>query len=275
MPNITNITPPRVPIVDADTGYVSREWYRWFYNLFYATGGENQGAVPTDRGGTGTTQVPTNGQILVGDGTIGNYNATDLGTGAGIGKTVGPGSLSIENTGVLSNIAGNGIEIDQPTGNVTITNTGVLSFSAGATGLLPATATTGDIVLDGILGVANGGTGQSSYTDGQLLIGNSTGNTLDKATLTAGYGITITNGPGSITIEGTSGVSDQENQTATSGQTVFTLTTMTYVPGSNSLSVFIDGVNQQLGVAFTETDSTTVTFTSGLHVGAKVRFATA
>ena len=50
------------------------------------------------------------------------------------------------------------------------------------------------------LGVAYGGTGQTSYTDGQLLIGNSTGNTLTKATLTAGSGISVTNGSGSITI---------------------------------------------------------------------------
>lgn len=50
-----------------------------------------------------------------------------------------------------------------------------------------------------------GGTGQTTYTDGQLLIGNSTGNTLTKATLTAGSGITITNGSGSITIAGTGG----------------------------------------------------------------------
>lgn len=197
MPNITNITPPRVAIIDPRTGAITREWYRWFYNLYYATGGPNGGAIPTNRGGTGTTQVPTNGQILIGNGTTGNYNATDLGTGPGIAKTTGPGSLSIENTGVLSIIAGDGIEIDPISGT------------------------------------------------------------------------------GNITISATSGVSDQENQTATSNQTVFTLTTMTYVPGSNSLSVFIDGVNQQLGAAFTETNSTTVTFTEGLHVGAKVRFATA
>jgi len=50
------------------------------------------------------------------------------------------------------------------------------------------------------LAVGNGGTGQTTYTDGQLLIGNSTGNTLAKATLTAGAGISITNGSGSITI---------------------------------------------------------------------------
>ena len=195
MPNITNITPPRVLLIDERTGAVSREWYRFFYNLFYATGGENGGAVPTDRGGTGTTQVPTNGQILVGNGSTGNYNATDLGVGDGIGKTLGTGTITIENTGVLSIIAGTGIEIDQSTGDVTI--------SAG------------------------------------------------------------------------SATNQQESQIATSGQTVFTLTTMDYLPGSNTLSVFVDGVNQLLGEAFTETNSTTVTFTEGLHVGANVRFATA
>lgn len=54
--------------------------------------------------------------------------------------------------------------------------------------------------------VANGGTGQTSYTNGQLLIGNTTGNTLTKATLTAGSGISITNGAGSITISNTASV---------------------------------------------------------------------
>ncbi len=48
--------------------------------------------------------------------------------------------------------------------------------------------------------VNKGGTGQTSYTDGQLLIGNSSGNGLTKATITAGTGIEVTNGNGSITI---------------------------------------------------------------------------
>lgn len=48
-----------------------------------------------------------------------------------------------------------------------------------------------------------GGTGQSTYTDGQLLIGNTTGNTLTKANLSAGTGISITNGGGSISIAST------------------------------------------------------------------------
>lgn len=70
---------------------------------------------------------------------------------------------------------------------------------------------------------------------------------------------------------------EQEIQTATAGQTVFTLTTMQYQPGTNSLSVFVDGVNQYgpgAQYAFLETDSTTVTFISGLHVGAEVKFTT-
>jgi hypothetical protein len=54
--------------------------------------------------------------------------------------------------------------------------------------------------ITGTLGVANGGTGQTSFTNGQLLIGNTTGNTLTPATLTAGSGVTITNGNGAITV---------------------------------------------------------------------------
>lgn len=69
----------------------------------------------------------------------------------------------------------------------------------------------------------------------------------------------------------------QEIQTATAGQTVFNLTTTQYQPGTNSLSVFVDGVNQYgpgAQYAYLETDSDTVTFVNGLHVGALVKFTT-
>jgi hypothetical protein len=36
--NTTNITPPRVPLIDERTGLISREWYRFFLNLFTLTG---------------------------------------------------------------------------------------------------------------------------------------------------------------------------------------------------------------------------------------------
>ena len=69
---------------------------------------------------------------------------------------------------------------------------------------------------------------------------------------------------------------NQEIFTATAGQTVFTLTAP-YQPGTNSLSVFVDGVNQYgpgAQYAYVETNGLTVTFNSGLHVGAEVKFTT-
>jgi hypothetical protein len=70
--------------------------------------------------------------------------------------------------------------------------------------------------------------------------------------------------------------SQQQIITATANQTVFNLS-ITYQPGTNSLSVFVDGVNQYgpgAQYAYTETDADTVTFVSGLHVGAQVKFTT-
>lgn len=52
-----------------------------------------------------------------------------------------------------------------------------------------------------VLPVANGGTGSGSFTNGQLLIGNTSGNTLTKATLTGTADqVVVTNGGGSITL---------------------------------------------------------------------------
>ena len=36
--NVTNLPAPRVPVLDANTGLMSREWYRFFFNLFVLTG---------------------------------------------------------------------------------------------------------------------------------------------------------------------------------------------------------------------------------------------
>ena len=72
-------------------------------------------------------------------------------------------------------------------------------------------------------------------------------------------------------------VTSEEVQTATAGQTVFTLTTMQYQPGLNNLVVYVDGVNQVEGgtYSYVETSSTVVTFTAGLHLGAIVKFVSA
>jgi hypothetical protein len=75
---------------------------------------------------------------------------------AGISATVSAtDTLTIANTGVLSNIQGTGIGVSSATGNVTITNTGVTSISG--TSPIAVSAATGAVVVS-----YSGGTGSMS-----------------------------------------------------------------------------------------------------------------
>jgi hypothetical protein len=197
MPNITEIIPPRVPLVDARTGMIAREWYRFFFNQFERLGG-GAGIILPDSGGTGTSTVPLIGQILIGNAS-GTYTVANLTASAGLFRTNGDGSLTvgISDTGVSAGSYGSASSVT----TLTVNARGQLTVAGNV-----AIAIDTSQITSGTLGVVRGGTGQSSYTDGQLLIGNSTGNTLAKNTLTAGAGVAITNGPGTITIA-TSGIS--------------------------------------------------------------------
>jgi hypothetical protein len=68
---------------------------------------------------------------------------------------------------------------------------------------------------------------------------------------------------------------EEETQTATQGQTVFTLTTIQYQPATNNLLVFVNGSKQIPIDNFIETSSAVVTFVDGLNVGDVVDFCTA
>jgi hypothetical protein len=168
---INQITAPRVDLIDERTGKITREWYMFLYNLYTITG-SGTGVTPVINGGTGLSTIPSNGQLLIGNGT--GYTLNTLGYGAGISVTNGSGTIVVANTGVLSNIAGTGISVSGATGNVTIANAGVLSFAGGSTGLTPSTATAGNVNLAGTLVAANGGTGFASYAIGDLLYANTT-----------------------------------------------------------------------------------------------------
>ena len=145
--------------------------------------------------------------------------------------------------------------------NGTISLTSPLSVASGGTGAATLTGvvkgngtsafTASNVNLasevTGTLPVANGGTGQTSFTDGQLLIGNTTGNTLTKATLTAGTGISVTNGNGSITIATSGGGGDVTGPASSTDNAIarFDSTTGKLIQNSG---VTIDDSNNVTGI---------------------------
>ena len=155
-------------------------------------------ALPVASGGTGLTAGTSGG--------IPAYTASGTLTSSGVlaqyGVVIGGGAGAVPTSTAVGTathvLTSNGSGV-APTFQA-LPAGGVTTFTAGTTGFTPSTATSGAVTLAGTLAVANGGTGQTSYTNGQLLIGNTTGNTLTKATLTAGTGVTVTNSTGSITV---------------------------------------------------------------------------
>ena len=137
----TNNIVPQCEFLDPLTKRPARPWLFWLQNpsiveLNLAN------PLPVKSGGTGNFAIPTNGQLLIGNGS--GYAIHTLSTG-------------------------NGISVTNGAGTITLANTGVLSFSAGGTGFSPSSATTGNITLDGTLATTHGGTGLTSYVVGDML----------------------------------------------------------------------------------------------------------
>ena len=132
----------------------------------YATSGANSNItsltglttpLSVTQGGTGLTTTPTNGQIPIGNGS--GYSAATLTAGSNITISNSAGGITIAATG------GGG-------GGVTSVN-----VSGGTTGLTTSggpITTSGTITLAGTLGVANGGTGATTLTANNVLLGNGT-----------------------------------------------------------------------------------------------------
>ena len=105
------------------------------------------GTTPVANGGTGLTSL-TAGSLLYGNGTSA-YNTLAIGTSGQILTSTG----TAPQWSTLSGVA-------------------VTTFSGGTTGLTPSTATSGAITLGGTLAIANGGTGQTSFTAGYVHYGS-------------------------------------------------------------------------------------------------------
>ena len=176
-----NINIPFSTFLDATTGRPSQEWLMWLMNPSFVSANFSA-ALAVTSGGTGLTTIPTNGQLLIGNGT--GYALNTLIASTGITVTNGPGTI-------------------------TLTNSGVISFSAGTTGFTPSSPTTGAVVLAGTLVIANGGTGATTAAGARANLGAGTvisvggTGTVNGITLTG----TVTTA-GNLTLGGTlSGVS--------------------------------------------------------------------
>ena len=150
------------------------------------------------------------------------------------------------------------------TGSAVPTVGGVITIDGGTGITTSAASNTVTLDLDSPVTVANGGSGNSSYVNGELLIGNTTGNTLTKSTLTAGTGITINNTAGAIEIVASGLVAipvpvasgGTGNTSYTAGSVIFSNGSILTEDNSN---LFWDDTNNRLGIG-------TVTPLDTLHV---------
>jgi hypothetical protein len=157
---------------------------------------------------------------VIGNGNTTYYAIVGQGTSEweiGIGTYTSSGTTLSRDT-VLSSSAGAPTKTNFSAGtkDVFVTYPADRSVFSDGTNIVPETSA--------VLLPSSGGTGQTTYTDGQLLIGNSTGNTLTKATLTQGSGITITNGAGSITIAASGSSGTVTSVAAGAGMSFTTIT---------------------------------------------------
>jgi len=116
------------------------------------------------------------------------------GTGGTIAKFTGTGASTTISDSLITD-SGTLVTVGGP-----LTVTGLLVAGSGLTTLTDAAGKVLAAALNTV-GVAQGGSGQTSYTDGQILIGNTTGNTLAKGAITGqANGLTVTLGGGTIAL---------------------------------------------------------------------------
>jgi hypothetical protein len=108
-----------------------------------------------------------NSSIVLTDNTGFIAGTVNFNSGSGISVLNSGNTITITNTGVLSNIAGTGISLSGTTGNVTITNSGVTGIAITDTTFvdLSLSSATGNVTLTAALS-ATGTPGNSNYLRG-------------------------------------------------------------------------------------------------------------
>ena len=127
------------------------------------------------------------------------------------------------------------------TGNLVLSGFGTGLVHSNSSGVLSSSAVNlANADVTGILPLGNGGTGLnitgSSITDGQLLIGNNSSDGFSLAALTAGSGIDIANGSGTITISQAGGSSSKWTQSNSLGTLTPNISTLDLLVGGTATS---------------------------------------
>jgi hypothetical protein len=197
------------------------------------------GVLAATNGGTGISSTPAAGQILIGNGV--NYTLNTLTAGAGVTITNGPGTVTISSTGGGS---------------------GVADLSFGTTGLTPSIPTTGSIVVGGVLGLANGGTGQTSSAAALgALLPSQVGNT-GKYLQTDGFGVVSWQAPSGVGLGNYGAITVSSS---TPGPSAWALNGGTTVNGTGNLNLPDSGIAAQ-GVLTAATLNLVNTLNPGGHI---------
>ena len=211
--------------------------------------GNNLNALTIGTGLSGTSYNGSAAVTIAIDSTV----ATLSGSQTLTNKTLSSATL----TGTLAaggNVGTNGQFLQSTgTGVQWATISGAVSSVSASSPLFSSGGANPNISLTGIVAVANGGTGQNSYTDGQLLIGNSATGGLSKTTLTAGSNISIGNLVGGISIAVAPGGSNQQVQFNDGGSALGGDAGLTYNKTTNALTIGAGSLN------FTGSTSGTIT----------------
>ena len=146
-----------------------------------ATGVWNGTAIGRAYGGTGLTAAPSNGQLLIGNGT--GYTLATLTAGSNVTITEGSGTITIASSGGASVSAGDGIDVSGSTVSVDLKANGGL--------VIESTELAVDLGASGITGtlaITDGGTGSTTASGALTNLGLTATaaelNILDGATVT-------------------------------------------------------------------------------------------
>jgi hypothetical protein len=170
---MANLIFPQSPFLDPN-GRPAREWIQWLQNpdvnTITAVTFNVDNVILTlplevIYGGTGLSTIPTNGQLLIGNGTDYTLSTLTAGIGLAIANAAGSITTSIANTGVTAGSYGSASSVT----TLTVNAQGQLTVAGNV-----AIAIAASQITSGTLPVVRGGTGLSSYTIGDIIFASGT-----------------------------------------------------------------------------------------------------